>query len=198
MARGERLFVVGPSGCGKTTLLGLLAGVLVPTAGTLRVLGRDLAALGPAGRDAFRAEHVGYVFQLFNLLPYLTALENITLPCALHASRRRRLGGASPEAAARALAEALGIADVLDRPAPRLSVGQQQRVAAARALLGAPELLICDEPTSALDADAREAFLAQLFAAAGTAGATVVFVSHDRALAPLFTATLALAARPAA
>ena len=190
--RGERVFVFGPSGSGKTTLLGLMAGVLRATAGTVQVLGRDLGALSGAERDAFRAEHVGYVFQQFNLIPYLSVRENVTLPARLSARRRARLQGESPDAAAAHLADRLGIRELLDERVTALSVGQQQRVAAARALLGRPELVIADEPTSALDADRREAFLALLFASCAEAGSTLVFVSHDRALEPLFDRALSL------
>jgi putative ABC transport system ATP-binding protein len=202
IARGDRVFLHGPSGSGKTTLLGLLAGVLVPTAGRVDVLGTDLGRLGGGARDRFRAEHLGYVFQMFNLIPYLSVVENITLPCRLSAARRARLGGTPLDAAARAVAERLAIGDLLREPVTALSVGQQQRVAAARALLGAPELVVCDEPTSALDADRRERFLELLFGSCEAAGSTLVFVSHDLSLASLFSRTVALgevnraAARP--
>ena len=190
--RGERVFVYGPSGSGKTTLLGLLAGVLRASDGSVRVLGRDLAHLGGAERDAFRAEHVGYVFQMFNLIPYLSVRENVTLPARLSAGRRRRLGGESPDAAAERLAAELEISELLDERVTSLSVGQQQRVAAARALLGAPELVIADEPTSALDADRRERFLELLFQVCAEARSTLIFVSHDRGLEPLFDRAVSL------
>ena len=190
--RGERIFVFGPSGSGKTTLLGLLAGVLRASSGSVHVLGRDLARLGGAERDAFRAEHVGYVFQMFNLIPYLSVRENVTLPARLSAGRRARLGGRSPDAAAEHLAVELEIAELLDERVTSLSVGQQQRVAAARALLGAPELVIADEPTSALDADRRERFLELLFQVCAEAGSTLIFVSHDRGLEPMFDRAVSL------
>ncbi|HRN54055.1 MAG TPA: ATP-binding cassette domain-containing protein, partial [Gemmatimonadaceae bacterium] len=159
VARGERLFLHGPSGSGKTTLLGLIAGVLAPTAGRVQVLGQDLGAMGSAQRDRFRAAHVGYVFQMFNLIPYLSVRENITLPVRLSRSRRERLGGADFDGEASRLAASLEIDGLLDASTASLSVGQQQRVAVARALIGAPELIVCDEPTSALDADRRDRFL---------------------------------------
>jgi putative ABC transport system ATP-binding protein len=190
--RGERIFVFGPSGSGKTTLLGLLAGVLRASSGSVQVLGRDLARLGGAERDAFRAEHVGYVFQMFNLIPYLSVRENVTLPARLSAGRRARLGGRSPDAAAEHLALELEISELLDERVTSLSVGQQQRVAAARALLGAPELVIADEPTSALDADRRERFLELLFQVCAEAGSTLIFVSHDRGLEPMFDRAVSL------
>jgi putative ABC transport system ATP-binding protein len=192
VGRGERLFLHGPSGSGKTTLLGLLAGVLVPRSGTVEVLGTGLSALPSGARDRFRAEHLGYVFQMFNLIPYLSVRDNITLPCRLSAARRARLKGADPAAEARALAERLEISGLLDEPVTSLSVGQQQRVAVARALIGAPELVVCDEPTSALDADRRDRFLELLFARCDEAGSALVFVSHDLALAPRFQRTVEL------
>jgi putative ABC transport system ATP-binding protein len=192
VARGERLFLFGPSGSGKTTLLGLLAGVLSGATGRIEVLGTDLARLPGAARDAFRARHLGYVFQMFNLIPYLSVRDNILLPVRLDAGRAAGLRGASPDAAVGTLAEALDISALLDQPVTELSVGQQQRVAAARALIGHPQLVVCDEPTSALDADRREAFLTLLFRTAEQVGATLVFVSHDRALEPLFSRALSL------
>lgn len=192
VAAGERLFLHGPSGSGKTTLLGLLAGVLTPTAGSVCVLGHDLGTMSGGARDRFRAEHLGYVFQLFNLIPYLSVVDNITLPCRLSAARRARLGDADPKSAAARLAHALDIDSLLDKPVTSLSVGQQQRVAVARALIGAPELVVCDEPTSALDADRRDRFLELLFASCDDAGSALVFVSHDLSLAPRFARTVEL------
>lgn len=194
IARGEHLFLHGPSGSGKTTLLGLLAGVLVPTAGRVEILGSDLGGMKSGARDHFRAEHLGYVFQMFNLIPYLSVRDNITLPCRLSAARRARLDGADAGAQATQLAERLEIAGLLDEPVTALSVGQQQRVAVARALLGAPEIVVCDEPTSALDADRRDRFLELLFARCTEAKSTLVFVSHDLSLADRFSRTLALGA----
>lgn len=191
---GERLFLHGPSGSGKTTLLGVLAGVLAPQTGTARVLGADLAALSGGDRDRFRAEHLGYVFQMFNLIPYLSVRDNITLPCRLSRARRARLRGASADSQAAHLAQRLELAPLLDKPVTALSVGQQQRVAVARALIGSPELVICDEPTSALDADRRDRFLELLFASCEEAGSALVFVSHDLSLAPRFARTVELGA----
>ncbi|MBX3173879.1 MAG: ATP-binding cassette domain-containing protein [Gemmatimonadaceae bacterium] len=190
--RGERLFLHGPSGSGKTTLLGLLAGVLVPSAGRLDVLGEPLGALRGAARDRFRAAHVGYVFQMFNLIPYLSVRDNILLPLRLSSARRARLKGAEPAAEASRLAEGLELHGLLDQPVTALSVGQQQRVAVARALIGSPELIVCDEPTSALDADRRDRFLSLLFASCAESQATLVFVSHDLGLAPKFGRTVSL------
>jgi putative ABC transport system ATP-binding protein len=193
---GRSVFLHGPSGSGKSTLLGVLAGVLLPRAGRVGLLGQDWAALSGARRDAFRADHVGYVFQQFNLLPYLSVLDNALLPCRFSALRRRRAeaDAGSAHAAAQMLLERVGLGRALwARPAAQLSVGQQQRVAAARALLGRPELVIADEPTSALDAALRDGFMALLLQQCRAAGSTLVFVSHDERLAAAFDETLALA-----
>lgn len=190
--RGERVFLHGPSGSGKTTLLGIIAGVLAPTSGQVQVLGHDLATLSQGQRDALRGEQLGYLFQLFNLLPWLSVTENVTLPVELHPARRERLGGVAPREAARALLERLDLAAFLDTPVSDLSVGQQQRVAAARALIGSPSLLIADEPTSSLDADRRNAFLELLFSECERAGSTLLFVSHDLSLGAAFDRQLSL------
>ena len=188
---GERVFLYGPSGSGKTTLLGLIAGVLRPPPGTLEVLGQDVGALSSPARDRLRASHIGYVFQMFNLIPYLNVRDNIALPVRINAERRGRLKGSVDEAVTEAAAH-LGIEDLLPERVTRLSVGQQQRVAAARAILGAPELIIADEPTSALDADRRQDFLDLLFKNVEDAGSTLLFVSHDLGLAGHFDRSLSL------
>jgi putative ABC transport system ATP-binding protein len=190
--RGERVFLHGPSGSGKTTLLGIIAGVLLPTAGSVAVLGHDLVQMKPGQRDALRGEHLGYLFQLFNLLPWLSVTENVTLPVELHPARRARLGSVATREAALALLQRLDLAEFVHEKVGDLSVGQQQRVAAARALIGSPELLIADEPTSSLDADRRNAFLDLLFAECATAGSTLLFVSHDLSLGPRFDRQLSL------
>lgn len=192
ITRGSRVFLHGPSGCGKTTLLGILAGVLHATQGTVRVLDRDLVRMSGSQRDAFRAEHIGYVFQQFNLIPYLSAYDNIALPCRLEEKRRARLGNVSLDAAIKDVAAQLDISALLHQQSTALSVGQQQRVAAARALLAAPELVICDEPTSSLDTDRRDAFLALLATSVARANATLLFVSHDAALGARFDVQLSL------
>ncbi|MBM1200887.1 MULTISPECIES: ABC transporter ATP-binding protein [Pseudomonas] len=193
---GETLFLKGPSGSGKTTLLGLLGGVQKANSGTIRLLGQELGELGSGARDRFRVDHTGYIFQQFNLLPFLSVRENVELPChfsRLRASRAVQRHG-SVDNAAQTLLTHLGLKDpaLLERRADSLSIGQQQRVAAARALIGQPELVIADEPTSALDADAREAFIQLLFAECREAGASLLFVSHDQSLAPLFDRNLSL------
>jgi putative ABC transport system ATP-binding protein len=195
LAAGRTLFLYGPSGSGKSTLLGLLAGVLLPDAGHVSLLGSSWAALSGARRDAFRADHVGYIFQQFNLLPYLSVRDNVLLPCRFSALRARRAAEAagSPRAQAEQLLREVGLGPALwTRAAAQLSVGQQQRVAAARSLVGRPELVIADEPTSALDAPAREGFMRLLLAECRAAGSALVFVSHDERLASAFDERLSL------
>ncbi|ADH84784.1 ABC transporter ATP-binding protein [Desulfurivibrio alkaliphilus] len=196
--RGEKVFIAGPSGSGKTTLLSLLTGVGVAETGRVKVLGQDLAALSGSRRDHFRADHLGYIFQLFNLLPYLSLLENVLLPCRFSRRRRENAGGrpSALRAEALRLLAHLDLADprLLRQPVAQLSVGQQQRVAAARALIGGPELVIADEPTSSLDMDRRESFVKLLFAECARQGATLVMVSHDHSLEHLFDRSIQLAA----
>ena len=196
VARNERVFIKGESGSGKTTLLSILGGVITAQQGEVNVLDKDLNKLSGAQRDHFRAEHIGFIFQMFNLIPYLSVLENVTLPCRFSKRRRDKAlsrSGALENEAKRLLAH-LDLADeqVLGRPVTELSVGQQQRVAAARALIGGPEILIADEPTSSLDADRRESFISLLLRECQEAHSTLVFVSHDAALEPLFDRSIAL------
>jgi putative ABC transport system ATP-binding protein len=192
IAAGRTLFLHGPSGCGKSTLLGLMAGVLVARQGRVELLGQDWAALPGGRRDQRRVDHVGVIFQQFNLLPYLTVLDNVLLPTRFSRARAARCAGA-PADAARALLTRVALPEALwARRADALSVGQQQRVAAARALIGAPELVIADEPTSALDAARRDDFMALLMDACAAAGSTLVFVSHDERLAARFDERLSL------
>lgn len=196
VAAGATLFLHGPSGGGKSTLLGLLAGVLLPDAGTVSLQGQAWSTLSGARRDAFRADHVGYIFQQFNLLPYLSVLDNVLLPCRFSQLRRERAirEAGTPPAQAQQLLQQVGLREPLwDRPAAQLSVGQQQRVAAARALIGRPEVVIADEPTSALDAALRDGFMDLLLRECKTAGITLVFVSHDERLAARFDNRLSLA-----
>ena len=198
VAAGERVFVRGASGSGKTTLLGLIAATLRPQAGTVRVGGTDLNALSGTARDAFRAEHIGFVFQQFNLLPFLSVPENVELPTRFSPARRERAtrAGRTLGQETERLLEAMRLPASAwrGRSAMRLSVGQQQRVAVARALIGAPALVIADEPTSALDVEAREAFVELVFAEVREAGSTLLFVSHDPGLASGFDRTVELGA----
>lgn len=190
MEKGERIFLHGPSGSGKSTLLELLSGILVPQKGEVKVLGENLTVMSAPARDRFRADHIGSIFQSFNLIPYLNVQENIDLGPSLSPRRQSLLKDRKAER--NQLAKGLGIDHLLERPVTRLSVGQQQRVAVARALLGAPELILADEPTSALDFDHREMFLKTLFELAEVRGTSVVFVSHDRSMEKMFSRVVAL------
>ena len=194
VSAGQTVFLHGPSGCGKSTLLGLLAGVILPQSGRVSLLGQDWAALRPGQRDAFRADHVGVVFQQFNLLPYLSVLDNVVLPCRFSALRRERCqADGGPQVAAQNWLQRMAMpAELWTRRADALSVGQQQRVAAARALMGQPELILADEPTSALDAALRQDFMNLLLQATRDAGSTLVCVSHDAAQATRFDVQWAL------
>ncbi len=185
--QGERVFIYGSSGSGKTTLLEILAGVLLPQSGKLQILEQNLVDMTSAQRDSFRADHLGYVFQSFNLIPYLSVEENILLPLSLSQVRRSRLGKNSPDLEVAHLCESLGIGEFRKRKVTELSVGQQQRVAVARALLGHPEIILADEPTSSLDSDHREKFIQLLFKVCAERQTTVLFVSHDRSLEKLFS-----------
>lgn len=194
LEEGEKLLLIGPSGSGKSTFLSLLAGIISPQEGAIRVLGTDIAKLSGASRDHFRGAHFGIIFQMFNLLPYGSVLDNVLLPLSFSAERRRRATArGSAEAEAGRLLDKLGIDPALRKvSATSLSVGQQQRVAAARALIGAPQIIIADEPTSALDRNRQMSFLDLLFAVAAEAGATLIMVSHDETLSPRFTRVAAL------
>ena len=187
---GQKLLLVGPSGSGKSTLLSLICGIVVPADGRVRIVDTDLARLGGAARDAFRAAHLGIIFQMFNLVPYLSVLDNVLLPMHFAPARRERAlaSGGTVADEARRLLEHLGLdpQQIASQPAATLSVGQQQRAAAARALIGTPEIVIADEPTSSLDRDRQADFLSLLFGEVARVGATLVMVSHDQSLAPQF------------
>ncbi|WP_421248534.1 ABC transporter ATP-binding protein [Aeromonas jandaei] len=186
IAKGERVFIKGPSGSGKSTLLCLLAGIQTANHGTLEVLGQPLAQLSGRARDHFRAANLGYIFQQFNLLPFLSVLDNVTAALTFSPEKRSRLQATPQQEARRLLAELQLPDEALHRPVHALSIGQQQRVAAARALIGSPPLVIADEPTSALDTDNRAAFIKLLFEECDKQGSTLIFVSHDPHLEPLF------------
>jgi putative ABC transport system ATP-binding protein len=194
--QGERVFIAGPSGGGKSTLLSLVAGVVVPQQGTIKVNGCQLNGLPGAARDSFRADNIGFIYQMFNLIPYLSVVENVTLPCRFSTHRRDRASARSSGYINEAmrLLKHLGMdeAGVINKPVTDLSVGQQQRVAAARALIGTPEILVADEPTSSLDANHREAFIQLLFKECKRKDTTIVFVSHDTGLENLFDRTIHL------
>lgn len=184
--RGEHLFIQGASGSGKSTLLNIMSGVLTPQLGGVHILGTNLNNLSQAQKDRFRAQHLGIVFQQFNLLPYLSALDNVAL--ALEVSGKKLFSSAlQQQTAIFELLEQLGLNQTqANMQANQLSIGQQQRVAVARALIGKPEILIVDEPTSALDSNSRDRFMQQLFKVAAKAKSTIVFVSHDASLKSYF------------
>ena len=171
---GEITLLVGPSGCGKTTLLSVIAGILRPTGGQVHVLGSDLATLGGKRLVSFRGQNIGFVFQQFNLLPALTAVENVSVPLIVAGWPRRKA-----LARAHALLEKMSMRDRCHYLPSKLSGGQQQRVAIARALIHEPKLLVCDEPTSALDAHTGHTIMELLRTVALESGRAVVVVTHD-------------------
>lgn len=189
----EKVFLRGPSGSGKSTLLSAIAGVIEIPEGSVRVAGTDVGDLTGGDRDRFRVDHLGMIFQVFNLLPWLSVLENVLLPCRF-SSRRRNKAGPDPIATAKRLLAELGLTDtaLLNGSADALSAGQQQRVAAARALIGSPVLVLADEPTSALDEEAKDAFVELLLRECAETGAGLLFVSHDRRLERHFDRTVDL------
>ncbi len=180
---GEKVAVVGPSGTGKTTLLNLIAGITVPQAGTVRIGDQTVTDMNDAARRALRASKIGFVFQDFALLEYLSARENILFPYRIAA-------GAKLDASARARAEQLaascGLAGKLDRRPGALSQGEQQRVALCRALIMEPALVLADEATGNLDPANKAAILDLLFARTADQGATLLAVTHDHELLPRF------------
>ncbi|RJG42058.1 ABC transporter ATP-binding protein [Motilimonas pumila] len=190
IAQGEKVFLKGPSGSGKSTLLGLITGINQAASGSIEILGSEMTKLSNKAKDHFRADHLGYIFQQFNLLPYLSLIENVSLPCHFSQSRKAKalqLSGSLEQEAKRLLDHLEIPAALLHRPVTELSIGQQQRVAAARALIGRPAFLIADEPTSSLDTDARESFIKLLFNECDQADISLIFVSHDPSLQPLFS-----------
>lgn len=183
--RARHLFIQGASGSGKTSLLNLITGINQPVSGDIKVLGQDFSTLTGTRRDRFRADHLGVIFQQFNLLPYLSILDNVMLPCRF--SRRRREKAGDVEQAALSMLSDLQIPDkFVHRSVMDLSVGQQQRVAVARALIGHPEIVLADEPTSALDRANRDSFIEMLFSQAKAHQTTLIFVSHDETLSDRF------------
>lgn len=187
--KGAKVFIHGSSGSGKTTFLEILAGVLPIDSGKIQILEQDFSKLSASARDRFRADHIGYIFQSFNLIPYLSVLENITLPLFLSDRRQSNYH----ESELQEMLQVLGIEQLQNRKVTELSIGQQQRVAVARALLGKPEIILADEPTSSLDYDHREKFLKVLFQTAEKSGSTILFVSHDRTMEKLFDQVVSFA-----
>lgn len=192
LARSETVLLLGESGSGKSTLLSLICGTIIAGSGQVCVAGEDIARLSAGTRDRFRAEQIGLIFQQFNLLPFASVKDNILLPLQFAPQRRKRVVNPGDEAAR--LCRDLGLPDtVVHARAGTLSVGQQQRVAAARALIGAPPLIIADEPTSSLDAATQATFLALLFAQSRAHGTTLLMVSHDRRLSDQFDRVIHMA-----
>lgn len=187
--RGETTLLIGPSGSGKSTFLSLLCGIVTPQQGQLTVLGQNTAKFSASARDRFRSEHFGIIFQMFNLLPYGSVIDNVTLPIHFAPERKKHaMQSGSVEEEARRLLDRLGIEtdSKAGSSAADLSVGQQQRVAAARALIGRPEIIVADEPTSSLDRNRQDDFLALLFEEVIASGATLLMVSHDETLGNRF------------
>jgi len=195
--RGEKVFLRGSSGSGKTTLLNLIAAVLQAQSGSIVVNGTDTGKLPAQKRDSFRVDTIGFIFQQFNLLPFLSVLDNVSLPCRFSPSRKQRAldqsGSITTECQRLLQAMQLPPDSIAQTSVTLLSVGQQQRVAVARALIGKPPLVIADEPTSALDTNARSAFIRLLFSEAEAAGSSLLFVSHDDSLATHFDRQIELA-----
>lgn len=187
--RSETVLLLGESGSGKSTLLSLICGTVMTQSGRVVVDGTDIASLSSGKRDRFRAEKIGLIFQQFNLLPFASVADNILLPLRFAPERRNRVS--NPQAEAARLCRDLGLpVDIFNARAGALSVGQQQRVAAARALIGAPPLIIADEPTSSLDAASQRTFLDLLFAQTRAHNSTLVMVTHDARLGDQFDRTL--------
>lgn len=192
VSQGEHVFLRGESGSGKTTLLNLLTGIIAPSSGEIRLLNQDLHTVSSMRKDRFRADHMGVIFQQFNLLPYLSVTENVTLPCHFSARRKQKAGDIQQSAIQ--LLDHLQLHENLRKSlVTELSVGQQQRVAVARALIGQPEIIIADEPTSALDTSTRNHFIQLLFAQAEAQNSTIIFVSHDPYIADYFPRVVEIA-----
>ncbi len=185
VAKGESVLLLGESGSGKSTFLSLICGTIPPDNGEIKIAGTNITTLSGSARDKFRAEQIGVIFQQFNLLPFGTVMDNILLPLRFAPTRRKRTGNATEQASQ--LCSALGLPNgVTGAKTTALSVGQQQRVAVARALIGQPPLIIADEPTSALDANSQAAFLDLLFTQTATHNTSLLMVSHDPRLGSRF------------
>jgi len=188
---GEKIAVVGPSGSGKSTLLNLITGVLPLQTGSIQLKEFTYEQLSTRDLDIVRADHIGVIFQSLNLIPYLTALDNAQL--GLQFSRRRRSQVSDTRTVISELAIQLGLsADLLGQKPSELSIGQQQRVAAIRALIGKPELIIADEPTSALDPHATQLFMDQLSSSIDPETQAVIVVSHNPSIIPLFDRVISI------
>ena len=192
VAAGEKMAIVGPSGSGKTTLLGLLAGLDRPATGSIHLLGQDLSGMDEDARAGFRAANVGFVFQAFQLIPTLTALENVLVPLEL-AGALRSTGAADLRARATDLLTRVGLGDRTHHYPSQLSGGEQQRVALARAFAARPKLLFADEPTGNLDAETGAVIIELMMELNAAGGTTLVLVTHDLDLAARARRTIRLA-----
>ena len=186
IAAGEQVFVHGPSGSGKSTLLNLLSGIVQASAGEVSVMSQRLDTMSSHKRDRFRADHIGYIFQQFNLIPYLNAIDNIKLAQTF----ANKYLATTPKTKIKSLLSSLHVTPSdWEKPVVKLSVGQQQRIAIVRAMINAPDLIIADEPTSALDEKNRSSFMSELMTMVSEYNSTLLFVSHDMSLATYFNRT---------
>ncbi|WP_016954733.1 ABC transporter ATP-binding protein [Catenovulum agarivorans] len=191
LAQQQKHFLYGPSGSGKSTLLNIVSGVIKPTSGRVEVLNERLDKLKQHKLDKFRAQNIGYIFQKFNLIPYLNAFDNIHLAQYFAANTKKQQANA--DKTIMDLLEELQVnIDDCQRPVSQLSVGQQQRIGIARAFINQPKLLIADEPTSSLDQDARDSFITLLNKLCANHNCNLLFVSHDMSLQSYFDRTHAL------
>jgi putative ABC transport system ATP-binding protein len=181
--KGSKVFIHGPSGHGKSTLLNIISGVLPFKNGEVFVLKNNLKLLSPLKKDQLRGAKIGYIFQIFNLIPYLNIFENITLPCMINKNRSE---GLDFKMQAHNLINKLGLEEIIYQSIQELSIGQQQRVAQGRALIGSPELVIADEPTSSLDELNTQYFMELLLSEWEEKKFTLIFVSHDERLKKYF------------
>lgn len=186
---GEKVFIYGPSGYGKSTLLNLISGVLSFSEGEIVVLDKNIKTLSVSKKDILRGSEIGYIFQIFNLIPYLNIKENIVLPCMINKERAHQQDF---HAQADELIQKLNLSEHVDKNPTELSIGQQQRVAQARALIGNPKIVIADEPTSSLDEKNTTEFMNLLISEWEKRKFTLIFVSHDERLKKYFDRSISL------
>ena len=185
VGRGKKVLFLGESGSGKTTLLSLICGFLEPLSGSISINDKIISDLTSTNKDAYRSDNIGIIFQQFNLLPYANVIDNIILP--LYFSKQRSKKVKNKINAAMNLCDQLRLPEsILNQKASNLSVGQQQRVAVARALIGSPSIIVADEPTSSLDTEAQELFLDLMFDQISKNSSTLLMVSHDKSLTNYF------------
>ena len=185
VGRGKKVLFLGESGSGKTTLLSLICGFLEPLSGSISINDKIISNLTSTNKDAYRSDNIGIIFQQFNLLPYANVIDNIILP--LYFSKQRSKKVENKINAAMDLCDQLRLPEsILNQKASNLSVGQQQRVAVARALIGSPSIIVADEPTSSLDTEAQELFLDLMFDQISKNSSTLLMVSHDKSLTNYF------------